>query len=1305
MYISLLATNLFAYNDEYYYRTLDIDKGLSYSNVTSILADNRGVLWIGTGFGLNLYDGHDIKTYFRKNELPYSLPSSYILSLVEDTYDNIWVLTQHGLVKYDQVKDGFVSPIEGQTVEAYCYYKMDEGILFGGQEKLYLYNYEKKDFHKLPIYGGNLTSQITLICKWSGKYLLFCANGDICEYDMTSGTLYPSKLAKQLSGVISLYVDKWDNLFLSKYQKGIFIFDKTGKQKYHLTAQNSALTHDGILDMEEKEGKLWIATDGGGINIMDLDNPLSISSISHIPGDVNSLPTNSIGSLYKDKQGNMWAGSIRNGLFQIKEALIHTYKSVLLGNSYGLSNPTILSLCQDDEEMLWIGTDGGGINRFNPHDQTFIHYLSTYNEKVISVVNYSPTELIIQLYLKGVYLFNKQTGKCTPYVMPHQNNSPNRIYGLSMNRILFISNVPYIYDINTRKITYLKNNGIHGISDARLIDETPENIYLIKDNHLMRADLKTDSLQTVYMADASEVVQTACYDPRGFFWIGTERGLRRFDPKKQELEKIETNLFNRVSALILENEDKLWIGAQNALFTYNTKDCNFWIWDEPDGFSPNGLFDIYLCPITSKYIYWGGMHGLVRINKELTSIDTMEPNIQLVDFIVDGVSKINTLNQPRQSIAKITIPWNYKMLQLKVVAVDEDTYRKKMFRYSIFRHAIQNSETKVIETYSSSIPLSMLSSGEYTIHVSCHKPNGTWSTPQKILQIQIIGPWYKDYRILSGGIILLLIFLIWRILVYIHRKEEKMKWKMNEVQQIASQEKIRFLINISHELRTPLTLIHAPLKKMLEYMDGERGVSGDLGFVRKQLVNIHRSANQMKSIINMTLDVNRMIGQENTLHVYPHALNEWICSIVEEFEYEFKAKRILVNYLLDENITLVNYDDVKCESVLSNLLMNALKFSPENTILTISSQLMEEKIRISVSDEGDGLKGLNTNLLFTRFYQGEHNQLGSGIGLSYSKILIEKHGGTIGAFDNPEKGATFYFELPFQNCTKMELLSSGLSVLDTPFPKLEEDLADASFSTHVYSVVIVEDNDELRQYLTESLEKEFRIVYSASDGVEACTLIANKMPDIIISDIMMPRMDGYALCQHVKSDSLICHIPIILLTARGDKDSTKAGFRLGAEAYVPKPFEFDFLLVVLQNQLRNREMIKQKYRETFIRITENEVPLQIANSDEEFLLKFNKIVLENIAARELNVQYLTEQMGISRTPLYAKLKALTGMGVNDYINRLRIEKASELLLASSLTITEISEAVGFEYQRYFSTLFKQQKGMTPTQFRQQKTVQ
>ena len=380
--------------------------------------------------------------------------------------------------------------------------------------------------------------------------------------------------------------------------------------------------------------------------------------------------------------------------------------------------------------------------------------------------------------------------------------------------------------------------------------------------------------------------------------------------------------------------------------------------------------------------------------------------------------------------------------------------------------------------------------------------------------------------------------------------------------------------------------------------------------------------------------------------------------------------------------------------------MNALKYSPNQTRIVIKTIRTNESIQVHVQDQGIGLDNVDIKKLFTRFYQGKHNEGGSGIGLSYAKMLIDLHGGRMGAFNNKDRGATFFYEIP-ANLQEQEVSCPQHSYLNELLssPEEEEKIESGAFSLQGYSLLIVEDKQDLREFLKNALKDKFKKIYQAENGLVALEVIKQQQPDIIVSDVMMPQMNGYQLCKEIKENLNISHIPVILLTARADSESQMLGYKLGADAYLPKPFEMEMLLSVIQNQMRNREYIKSRYRGNQFILSPQEATF--SNADEQFMIKLNEMIDQNLSQPDLDVKFLTAQMAMSRTSLYNKVKELTGMGANDYINRRRIDKAIILLTQSGMSITEISEQVGFTYQRYFSTLFKEMKGMTPSQFRAQ----
>lgn len=1282
-----------AEQQDYYFRQISLEQGLSQSRVQCIYRDHQGVIWIGTKWGLNSYDQSELKSYFHDREQPNSLPDNFIRFITEDRLGDLYVSTNKGIAIYNKAENQF-QPLKynGKPFNAWSYLQIGDNFLFGGEETLYQYNLTDKSITTIfPDIDGDKLKCINRIFQWSPDVLITSSKKDgLWMYDLIKKKMYRCPFVKERE-INTIFVDSQNRLWVSFYGKGIACYSKEGKRLFSLSTKNSGLNNDIIFDFLEKDNQLWIATDGGGINILDFQT-MKFSHLKHISDDEQSLPNNSIYRLYKDQMDNIWIGSIHGGLFAIKKVFIKTYKDVPLNNPNGVSERTVVSIFEDKDTLLWIGTDGGGINSFDQKTNTFHHYPTTYGEKVTSITEFSENELLLSCFNKGVFTFNKRTAQMQPFPIINDSISKREfssgdlvnLYATKDNIYILGAKV-YIYNKHTRQtsILYAPQIDIQRQIAMQAIYSDDTHLYLMGTNNLFKLNFKTNELSSLVNMKEGDDFTSACRDDKGNFWIGSNFGLLFYNKQTGKTEKIHTNLFNSVSSLAYDKKGKVWIGAQNMFFAYIINEKRFVILDESDGVPSNELIFTPIPALRTPNLYMGGTMGLVRINTDIIFESNSSPILKLLEVKLNGKSTLKQVNNNC-----ISIPWNHSSFNIKVIADEKNSFRKHLFRY-----VITGKDKMVIESYLQTLELGTLASGEYTISVSCDTSNGEWSQPTEILTIIVSPPWWK-----STWFIILCIFFAFLVagMVFfslIRKKENRLKREMREHEKKIYEEKIRFLINISHELRTPLTLIYASLKRILN-----KEVKQDE--LPEYLQGAFKQANQMKDIINIVLDTRKMeVGQE-VLHISSHPLHKWIQEVAETFQTASKAKEIEITYDFDDSIQSIAYDDTKCKVVLSNLIMNALKYSPNQTRIVIKTIRTNESIQIHVQDQGIGLDNVDIKKLFTRFYQGKHNEGGSGIGLSYAKMLIDLHGGRMGAFNNKDRGATFFYEIP-ANLQEQEVSCPQHSYLNELLssPEEEEKIESGAFSLQGYSLLIVEDKQDLREFLKNALKDKFKKIYQAENGLVALEVIKQQQPDIIVSDVMMPQMNGYQLCKEIKENLNISHIPVILLTARADSESQMLGYKLGADAYLPKPFEMEMLLSVIQNQMRNREYIKSRYRGNQFILSPQEATF--SNADEQFMIKLNEMIDQNLSQPDLDVKFLTAQMAMSRTSLYNKIKELTGMGANDYINRRRIDKAIILLTQSDMSITEISEQVGFTYQRYFSTLFKEMKGMTPSQFRAQ----
>ena len=1274
----------------YYYKQLATREGLSQSKVQSILNDHKGYLWVGTESGLNRYDREHLKQYLHHSNDKFSIPSDDITFIAEDSLQNLWIATEKGLCLYDRTNDRFRPILMGNKNLYVCsFLLLPDGVLFAGSGSLYKYVYATKTFQTLYMandYSGFIPfrkmiqyddKHILINTRWHGVY----------SYQLQTGKM--KKVPYLTDGnYTSIYLDQKKRLWISAYGNGLFCYEN-GKISKHFTSSNSPLTYNVIYDMVEKDNKLWVATDGGGINVISL-NDFSFHPIRHIQDDVHSFPSDAIFRLYKDKTNNIWVGSVRGGLIGIREVYARSYQNVPFNNSYGLSNQSVNSFFQDHNGVIWIATDGGGVNSFDPLTGLFKHYPSTRFEKVVSIIEYSPSELLFFSFDQGLFIFNKATGNIRPFIIMDQTmNDQTCINGFSVNiqktannKILLSAQHLFLYDIRKQQFNIVATMGKDYVRNSPLFIATSGmKTYLADLNGICEYDDLNGKFTTLFHGDVT--INDACMDANGVFWLATTEGLASYHPQTKKIHRIQTNLFKEITSIVADNKNRIWIGTRHKLYVYSAQTSKFATLEEVDGVLPNEYIFHAMLLAKNGDILAGGSAGMTIVDANVQFDAAESHSIELLDVLLNGLPV--SLNGRGNTIQTLDVPWDFSSLQLKVLLNEKNVFRKNIFQFKI-----NGLNQELIQANSNSLNINYLPVGEYTIVASYYAQNGEWSPQQQILHLIVNPPWWRTAWAYGSYLILFSVIAFFSIHYFYNKRRQKQYREIENLKNKMYEDKIDFLTNISHELRTPLTLICAPIKRIIDQTEENPEMSS-------RLIPVYKQACLMKNIIDMVLDVRKLEEGKNILHILPYSLNEWVKTIGDQFIAEFEMRGMKLNYELDDKIKDVSFDKSKCEFVLYNFLMNAMKFSEPKTITTIVTSLSPEGdwVRVSVKDQGMGLNMVDTDSLFTRFYQGAHDKGGSGIGLSYSKTLIIHHKGKIGALANPDKGATFYFELPMIND---EYPINTSASADSSKIRTEEIVKmDFSFLKN-FSVLIVEDTLDLRNYLRDTLNDYFAHVYVTKDGKEGLEQTLHRLPDIIVSDVMMPRMNGFELCRRIKTNLDVSHIPVILLTAYHNSQNMNTGYKTGADAFLPKPFEVDGLLALIYNQIKLREQIKARYKDDKILNTQE---ISFSNADETFLMKLNSLISENISNPELDVNFMASNMCISRSLLFNKVKALSGLGIIDYVNKQRIDKAVILLTTTSMSLTEISEIVGFSSLRYFSRVFKSHKGIIPSEFKKQ----
>lgn len=765
----------------YSFTQLSIEQGLSQSTAQSILLDHKGTLWIGTKSGLNSYTQEGIKTYLHHSGDPHSLPSNYINHLTEDSLGNFWIATSKGLALYDDEQDQF------NTVNSSIIYSsvgVEGGMWFGSENAIHCYDYKSKELKTIHIEkeeGKGINPVDYRIQKMlyleDGKILIGTRKKGIYLYDCRIRQ-FTLLIPSSQNLLTSLYVTADHHIYTAFYGDGFYCYDRTGKMLKHYTKENSGLKNNYVLDMAEYNGNIWLATDGSGINLFT-PRTFQFSQLQHIVGDYSSLPVNSITLLYKDMKDNLWAGSVRGGIFSIKETYVKTYKEAILNNTNGLSEQSVISLYEEKDGKVWIGTDGGGINLYDPSTDKFIHFPSTYGDKVVSIAEVSETELMVSLYTKGIFLFNKKTHKYRPFtIVDEETNKKECFYGylplanqVADGKIYIISCGTYVYHTHDHTFSRMQTDRDYDFSnDALCLSYSNDRFSLLKCAHqAFWVDQKSDSIRLLFELEKDELITSMSYDNSRMIWTSTNKGLGFFDLESQKYHRIRTRLFNGISYLIADGKGRLWICAQNHLYSYIIKENRFILWNSSDGFPPNEILFAYQKQSNRDYIYLGGSEGLVKINTDIPYTETQIPEIYLSEILFNGSPSLKKVKENT-----IKIPWNYNSLSVHFRIKNRDVFQKYLLQYIIEGRGKQS-----IETYDPVLNLSSLSAGNYSIWVSCNTKNGNRTPSKQLIHIIVTPPWYKTVWFI--GVAAVLFIIMTASIGYIHyrRKERNMKGNVN----------------------------------------------------------------------------------------------------------------------------------------------------------------------------------------------------------------------------------------------------------------------------------------------------------------------------------------------------------------------------------------------------------------------------------------------------------------------------------------------------------------------------------------------
>lgn len=1305
------------------YRTIKGDTTSLASNEINCLAnDSKNQLWIGTRRGLHVYN--KVTDAFSRVSLTQPgegyAPLESIRGLLCDSNGRLWVLSGTRV---------FVSKKENsQLFELVEIHPNTEN----GVRKSVMRNIFEDSFGTIWISNNNNFFKVTQnkLGDFDTELVEFTFKKRIRNVRVNSIAEYPE-----------------GKLWIGTERLGIVLFDlNTNTQKVFANDPNNpnSLANNKVRNIIiDNFGEIWIGT-VDGLSILD---PISnnFTTIKSNPENDLSLSANSIISMYKDNSGSIWIGTFYGGinLYSRYHFSYLYYKTQKDGE--GISEKIVSEIAEDDQQNLWIGTEGGGLNYFDRKTGRF-KYITTTNEK--NPVSHNNIKCLYfddqkNLWIGtsggGLNILDTKTNKIKYFENDKTNTKSigsNWIYSIleDKNNTVWLGTYGDGLDRYIRATGefkhYNKNDNEESISSnsirSMLLDSQNRVWFGTSTGLCMFVD-ETDKFVRYFANDfdtlslSSDDIYCLHEDKNKKIWIGTYGGgLNYFDEQNQQFKSysVEDGLpGNIIYGIQEDNSGFLWLSTNNGLTRFDPKEAVFRNFDSYDGLPGDEYNYNSYFKTSGGELFFGGKNGLISFDPNQISKNEYEANVvftglRLFNKKVEIGDPSKLLTENINTINEIKLKYNQNIVAFEFSSLNFINPLKNSFAHKLEGLNEDWNYTSVPEAMYMNLP-----SGKYTLLVRASNNDGVWNEVPAKLNIWVLPPPWKSWwaYIIYTFIIIGILMLI----IHVQRSRSNLKHKLelerleldkqNELHQL----KLKYFTNISHEIRTPLTLILTPLENILTAYKGEQ-------VLYKQLIGIKNNADRLLRLVNQIMDFRKQETGKLKLRMAEGNIVKFIKEINLAFFEEVKSRKLNFNFESAEDEILVWYDRDEMEKVFFNVLSNAVKFTNQGGSITVKTAVLTKKqegenkefVEIKITNSGKGIPAEKQALIFDRFYQVDKQGLteyGTGIGLALSKGIIEYHHGEISVesnpFENKEEGCTcFTILLPlgrkhileeqiienFKNSESAELYK----LLNEEDVETEGELTENNNSTLPH-LLLVEDNKEIRELISGSLRSEYKII-EAENGKVGWQIAAETIPDIIISDVVMPEMDGLELCEHIKSDDRTSHIPVILLTARTALIHKLSGLKTGADDYLTKPFNIQVLKVRVNNLIESRRILREKFEKSK-RLVPEFVDHE-SSRDDIFLKKAAEIIDLQMMNPQFSVNKLASEVGMSQSVLYRKIKAITNLSPNDFIKNIRLDKAAKILLKEDLTIAEVGYKVGFNDPKYFSRSFKKQFGLNPSDY-------
>lgn len=1315
--IAILGTTTLSARD-ISFNYLSTENGLSQFSVYALHKDELGRIWMGTRDGLNVYDGNRIQYYKHDKEDQSSLVGNLVRAICGNDKGTLYIQTSEGLCEFDMHSEKF------HTIQKGGVYNITYGadtLFTGGDWQVNYYDPQSRQLKPYCSLDVHLLI-VSLLKDRDGNLWIGTRKGLYC---LKKGHSVPECVLPQVY-IYNLYQDTSGDIWISAWEDGLFHLSDSGIVNYTDGRKNGRkeLSSNSVRDCcEDNQGNMWIAT-FNGLNKFDKKTR---KFTCYAPSDMaGSLSNSSVYCIINDHQGTLWVGTYFGGVNYFNpEYEIYTYYRPGIHESEGLNYPVIGCMAEDRLGNLWIATEGGGLNYYDRRKKCFKWYKhkegasNSLSHNNIKSLYYDAQDdvLWIGTHQEGMNKLDMKTDRITQYRMPEMAGEMTSNVVLDIipyGRELLIASYDGVYRFNpkTEKFTLLLDLFCHRLfidSQGILwiaVEGKGVFSYRFDTGQLVNYKYTPEAENTI----SDNIITSIIEDRHHNLWFSTVSS--GIDVYYRETGKFENfNARNNglgsdcVYSITESQNGKLLLTTNQGftIFDYYTK--LFYNHNSENGFPFTTLNENSLYQCKDGEIFLGGVKGMISFYEKDLDIPLKPYNIIPVRLWVNGNEvgindETGILKSSLYDASSITLKSNHSVLSIEFAMTNYIAANKNELIYKLEGFSDEWAQThgqKMI-TYTN------LPAGDYTLIVKAAGANHVYQSECR-LAITVLPPFYKTgwaylLYVIVTGIILFYLIKAYRDRI---RLQESLKYEQQHIRDVEelNQSKLRFFTNISHEFRTPLTIIIGQIEMLLQ------GQSFSPAAYNK-LLNIYKNGLQLRELISELLDFRKQEQGHMKIKVSRHELVDFLYE--NYLLYVEYAATCNVHFRFDkgEEKLEVWYDSRQLQKVINNLLSNAFKYTPKGGTISLNVYKKGEEAVIEVRDSGAGISPEEIEKIFERFYQVGSDSVGTqgtGIGLALSKGIIELHKGRIEVSSHLDKGTTFtiYLKLGKEHFLKEQIdtepvKEEPLSMPAEPQLQLEQQVMDEDVQNRIKGakMLIVEDNASLREMLAGLFEPYYEVI-TAPDGEEGLQKAQEVMPDIIISDIMMPKMTGIELCRQIKANFETCHIPVVLLTARTAIEHTIEGLRIGADDYITKPFNVSLLISRCNNLVNSRRVLQEK----FSRQPQTQVQMLATNPmDKDLLDRTVAIIEKNLDNSEYSLSDLIKELYISRTNFFTKIKAITGQTPNEFILTIRLKKAAWMLKHELyLSVTEVSERTGFSSQRYFSRCFKDMYGISPLYYR------